>query len=153
MVTLPSPEVLASLVSNVTETMLGITFQPELDAHHSSLKLWRTAVLPIPGADPLTVGLSSDEKGCNTLSAAMFSCKAESVDAGMAEDALRELVNMTAGLVKSTLGLNQPLGLPTIFSGSQTTLATTSPSGAALVLRARDLGIVLWVQSGLIDKA
>ena len=115
MTQLPAPERLVLSVSRVTETMLGQTFQlgegePELDP-------WRTVVLSIPGASPITVALSSDRRGCSLLAAAMLGMDAVSLDAEMIEDTLRELTNMTAGQLKTELVLDQALGLPRIADG------------------------------------
>ena len=54
---LPSSEKMASLVSGVTQTMLGLTFVPDTarappNTGHEELS-WRTAVLPIAGERPL----------------------------------------------------------------------------------------------------
>jgi len=42
----------------------------------------------------------------------MFSCPASDVDPSMINDALRELVNMTAGLLRTELALDQALAVP-----------------------------------------
>ncbi len=147
MIALPAPERLATLVSSVTQTMLGISFRPDAATRAGPPLDWRTAVLPIPGARPITVGLSSDPSGCAALSAALFSVAAEEVDDTMIRDSLCELLNMTAGLLKSMLALDQALGLPRMlaaagepgFAGSQ-----------AVVLRAERLGLVLWVTEGAL---
>jgi len=143
---LPAPERLAKIVSSITETMLGISFRADTARGVGTAALcWRTATLRIPGARPLTVGLSSDAAGCVALGAALFAAEAKNVDQEMIDDSLRELVNMTAGLLKSMLRLDQLLGLPRIveaegepdLKGSQT-----------VVLRANQLGLVLWVAEG-----
>jgi Chemotaxis phosphatase CheX len=144
---LPSPEKMASLVSGVTQTMLGLTFVPDAAKSHSALT-WRTAVLPIAGARPLTVGLSSDERGCSELSAAMFACPKTDVDQNMMNDALCELVNMTAGLLKSVMSLNQALGLPKILAGTSAP-SVPSASPEVIVLKADALGLVLWIYEGV----
>jgi hypothetical protein len=139
---------MASLVSGVTQTMLGLTFIPDGAANGPRGLTWRTAVLPIAGERPLTVGLSSDQTGCSTLSAAMFACPKEEVDQVMMNDALCELVNMTAGLLKSVMSLNQALGLPKILDGaSAPAIPTASPH--VIVLKADSLGLVLWIYEGV----
>jgi hypothetical protein len=139
---LPPPEQLAKLVSKVTNTMLGIAFVPDPAHELRPALVWRTALLPIPGVRPITVGLSSDEQGCLALSGAMFGVKAEEVDSRMIDEALCELLNMTAGLVKGALSLDQSLGLPHIVS--------ESPRAAlAVTLRAEKLGLVLWICEGV----
>jgi hypothetical protein len=111
MQTLPTPEKMAALVSGVTRTMCGLTFEPDQKSDGVGLR-WRTALLPIPGDRPLTVGISSDERGCSELGAAMFAIPRDQVDSSMMNDSLCELLNMTAGLLKSVMSLNQALGLP-----------------------------------------
>jgi hypothetical protein len=135
---------MASLVSGVTQTMLGLTFTPDGATGPRELA-WRTALLPIAGRRPLTVGLSSDRAGCSRLSAAMFACPAGDVDEPMMNDALCELVNMTAGLLKSAMSLDQALGLPKILPGAD---APAVPP-QAVVLKADALGLVLWVYEGV----
>jgi len=147
---LPSPEKMASLVSGITETMLGFSFTPvlapDLDAHRGLT--WRTAVLPIAGARPITVGISSDEKGCGELSAAMFACPRDAVDTAMMNDSLCEILNMTAGLLKSVMALDQALGLPRILpSPDRPEVPCASPH--VVVLRAERVGLVLWVYEGV----
>jgi len=75
---------------------------------------WRTAVLPIAGARPLTVVLSSDQQGCLSLGAALFACDKSSVDQEMIDDTLRELVNMIGGQVRSAVAKEHSLGLARI---------------------------------------
>ena len=144
---LPTPDKMAALVSGVTQTMLGLTFVPDAARGHDLLR-WRTAVLPIAGQQPLTVGLSTDQNGCSQLSAAMFACPQDEVDQTMMNDALCELVNMTAGLVKSVLSLNQALGLPKILAGDEAP-AVPSASPHVIVLKADALGLVLWIYEGV----
>lgn len=146
---LPTPDALAAIVSGVTETMLGLTFRADLDGDAWMKLLWRVAVLPIAGALPITVGLSSDRPGCEALGARMFRIPREQVSDQMLSDSLRELVNMTAGLLKSHLQLEQPLGLPRLIPHDEP--AFSRPSGrSCTVLRADDLGLVLWVFEGVL---
>ena len=145
MKTLPTPDRLARLVSNVTETMLGISFRADVARQARVPLICRTATLRIPGARPLTVGLSSDAAGCVALGAALFAAEAGSVDQEMIDDSLRELVNMTAGLLKTLLGLDQLLGLPRIVEAA---LEPELKGSHTVVLRAEQLGLVLWVAEG-----
>jgi len=146
---LPTPEKMASLVSGVTKTMCGLTFEPDLGASSKELR-WRTAVLPIPGERPLTVGLSSDENGLSILSAAMFAVEKGEVDSSMMNDSLCELVNMTAGLLKSVMSLNQALGLPKVLAGPDTPPVPSPTNPHVLVLRAKAAGLCLWVYEGVV---
>jgi hypothetical protein len=152
MTALPTPDKLAELVSTVTTTMLGLTFHADADAARLPRLSWRTAVLPIPGRSPITVGLSSDESGCAALSSAMFACGAGEVDASMIDDSLCELVNMTAGLVKATMSLDQALGLPRVI-GSSSRGDAPGPKGGtgqSVVLKADQVGLILWICEGVL---
>jgi hypothetical protein len=147
--TLPPPHVLAAVVSGVTETMLGLTFKPDLEDAPWSHLVWRAAVLPIAGAFPVTVGLSSDRPGCEALGSRMFEVPPEQLSDEMLSDSLCELVNMTAGLLKSQLRLEQPLGLPRVMPENEP--AFSRPHGRDwIVLRAEHLGLVLWIFEGLV---
>jgi hypothetical protein len=110
---LPSAETLASLVSRVTHTMCGITFVPSKEEPAADL-FWRTATLPIDGARPLRISISSDKPGCGALGAALYRCPAESLDDSMIDDSLCELLNMAAGQIKRFVVPDQALGLPHI---------------------------------------
>jgi Chemotaxis phosphatase CheX len=146
---MPKAERLASLVSSVTETMLSISFAAVTEAQaHPSLN-WRTAIMLVNGPRPVSVGLSSDESGCGRLAAAMFGCEPGKVDVGMMNDALCELVNMTAGLLKREMSLDQALTVPVIVD-DKTSLDQIAQQHPALVLKAREVGIALWACEGLL---
>ncbi len=151
MPSLPPPAKMAAVVSGVTETMLGLTFTPDPEDAPWSHLVWRAAVLPIPGAFPLTVGLSSDKPGCEVLGSRMFELPATELSDEMLSDSLCELVNMTAGLLKSQLRLEQALGLPRVMPENQLPIAPPRPDVNRIVLRAEELGLVLWVFEGLVD--
>jgi hypothetical protein len=147
---LPPAEKMASVVSGVTETLLGLTFRPDpLNTPWREL-VWRAAVLPIPGRRPLTVGLSSDRAGCVALGAAMFQVSVTEVSEEMLSDSLCELVNMTAGLLKSHLGLEQALGLPRLVPLGEPPVPPPPEGLGRIVLRAEHLGLVLWVFEGIV---
>ena len=105
---------MARIVSQVTEPVLGITFNESREAPLEVGTDWKTAALPIHGGNPITVAVSADDACARQLGATMFATVAEQVDETMVADALCELVNMTAGLVKSALRIDQALGLPTM---------------------------------------
>jgi CheY-specific phosphatase CheX len=150
---LPAPAVLAKLVSNVTSTMLGISFAAAAPSPSSTANLkWTTARLPIPGERPVTVGLSSDSESCLALSAALFSCTRDKVSREMVEDALRELTNMTAGLVKDALFLDQDLGLPKISADASPPGEHSPPGGQSVMVKANQLGLFLWVCEGILEQ-
>lgn len=145
---LPSPDKLAELVSNVTQTMLGITFKPSDASEPGKEQEWRTAVLPIDGGKPLVVGLSSDESGCKALSSAMFACGSHEVDNAMMNDSLCELVNMTAGLLRTAMSLNQALGLPSMLSSAEDVTKFQEQGARRIKLKASGIGMILWIHEG-----
>jgi hypothetical protein len=116
---LPESNVLASLLSEVTSTMLGIPFAAAHGDERIELLCWRSAILPIGAEEVLQVALASDERGCAILGARMFQVELAEVDASMIDDTLRELVNMTAGMIKRAIGADMSLGLPRIVSESR----------------------------------
>ena len=140
-------ERLAALVSSVTQTMLGISFVPVLSDQVRPGMCWRTAVMLVGGARPLTVGLSSSQEGCLALTAALFSCPVSAVDAGMINDALCELVNMTAGLLKTEMALDQALTVPQVVTYA-TVLARLAELHPGLVLKAKEIDLALWAYQG-----
>ncbi len=95
--------------------MLGLTFRVVTPA--PQVELWRTVALPMPGARPFTVALSSDRRGCSALAAAMLGMDEDDLDVAMIDDFMRELLNMTAGQIKLELALDQSLGLPRVHDG------------------------------------
>lgn len=106
---------LARSVSRVTITMLGKTFRAvELV---TPVARWRTVALPIPGARPVTVALSSDRRSCAALTSAMLGMAEDGLAVEMIDDFMRELLNMTAGQIKRELALDQALGLPRVLDG------------------------------------
>jgi hypothetical protein len=127
--------------------MLGLAFVRDERERQTGLT-WRTAILPIPGKRPLTVGLSSDDHGCSRLSAALFACSTEEVDHTMMNDALCQLVNMMAGLLKRCMSLDQPLGLPEIVVGQGAPMPPPQ-SPHVITLTAGPLDLVLWIYEGL----
>lgn len=134
---------MARIVSQVTEPVLGITFNEAREAPLAVGTDWKTAALPIEGGHPITVAVAADDACCRQLGATMFATKAEIVDETMVADALCELVNMTAGLVKSALRIDQALGLPTMRESEM--LKTSDGSWSHHFLRAGDLNLVLAV--------
>ena len=144
MIALPSPDKLAALVSSVTETMCGLSFAPTASAEKLSAD-WRTAALAIEGPRPILVALSADVASCSAIGAAMFGCPADTIDAGMMEDVLRELVNMTAGQIKRVLALDEALGLPRILTETDLLKAVDPPQTSNTPLQAGGVKLILWI--------
>lgn len=107
----------ARSVSRVTTRMLGLTFQVATST--MPVERWRTVVLPIPGARPVTIALSSDRRGCAALASAMLGMDEDELAVEMIDDFMRELTNMTAGQIKMELSLDQALGLPRVLDGDE----------------------------------
>ena len=80
----------------------------------------------------------------------MFQVSTAEVSDEMLSDSLCELVNMTAGLLKSHLKLEQALGLPKVMPENQPPIAPPPADANRVVLRAEQLGLVLWVFEGLV---
>jgi hypothetical protein len=145
---LPTPDEMADLVSVVTRTMVGLTFVLDSGGSSWSSLVWRGAVIPIPSSPSLTIGLSSDQHGCATVSSAMYSCAPDAADDAMINDALCELVNMIAGVLKDRMAIEQASGLPKIVQGDTARYLAPSAGWRAVVLRSSDIGLVLWVAEG-----
>jgi hypothetical protein len=139
------PDKLAALVSSVTETMCGLSFEntgthPAVDDTQL-----RTAALNIEGKKPIVVALSADLASCSAIGSAMFGCPADQIDASMMEDVLRELVNMTAGQIKRVLALDEALGLPRIVTETDLMKAVDPPQVCNTPLSAGGVKLVLWI--------
>jgi hypothetical protein len=134
---------MAMIVSQVTEPVLGVTFLPAADEQAAIGPAWKIAALPINGNTPLTVAVSADEACARILGANMFAAPADGVDDEMMADALCELVNMTAGLLKSAMRLDQPLGLPSMRQVDL--LSTNDGAWSHHFMRAGELNLVLAV--------
>ena len=134
---------MAMIVSQVTEPVLGVTFLPAADEQTAIGPAWKIAALPINGNTPLTVAVSADEACARILGANMFAAPADGVDDEMMADALCELVNMTAGLLKSAMHLDQPLGLPSMRQADL--LTTDDGAWSHHFMRAGELNLVLAV--------
>lgn len=109
----PSPEVLAQMVNSVTQTMMNLKFS--LVSKPVDIAAYRRAVLPINGATPVSILVSSDKESCAVLGSRLFMVSPQAVDNSMIEDTLRELANMAGGQVKRAMSLEQALGLPRIL--------------------------------------
>jgi Chemotaxis phosphatase CheX len=103
-----------SIVSNVTHTMCGMSFQAS-NAGEDDLEPWCAVELALKDGHRLCVALASDEIGCRTLAARMFQCETSSLDGGMVEDTMRELSNIVAGQIKRALGIDEALALPQLL--------------------------------------
>ncbi|MCX5746752.1 MAG: chemotaxis protein CheX [Proteobacteria bacterium] len=130
----------------MTTTMLGLTFRPAIQTLRPAL--WRTALLQIPGARPVTIALSSDRGGCAALAAAMLGMEEDELDLAMIDDFLRELVNMTAGQIKSELSLDQALGLPRVIDGEPMYASPTD--WTHYILDANSISLVVSLASTLV---
>lgn len=144
--TLPDPQTLAGLVSNVTETMCGIAFEPTDSATADPGLCWKIASLSLDGGRKITVALSSNEAGCIALGAALFSCPPAELDASMIDDSMRELLNMAAGQIKSALGLDHALGLPRIVVEPELSEKSLQALREGVVLRSRGaVSLLIWI--------
>ncbi|HET6150881.1 MAG TPA: chemotaxis protein CheX [Polyangia bacterium] len=146
MSTLPEPEVLARLISNVTAPMCGTTFAPGDPLARGESLCGQMAMIPLKGERNFTVVVSSDTRGSRALGSALFGCADAALTQEMIDDAIAELLNMVAGQISSSLRLNLALGLP-----HRTTLAEIIASGgdgiadAALFRSQGTIDLWLWV--------
>jgi hypothetical protein len=146
---LPDPATLATLVSNVTQTMCGISFGVA-EPNQAAVHCWRMAVLNVTGGIPWQVALFSDQIGCTALGAALFQCPPDSLDDSMLEDSLCELLNMAAGQIKGLLAVDSALGLPKITSPGQLTLKSQAAMRDGVLLRSQDaVNLMILVSEGL----
>jgi len=118
MVEIPAAELVAELVSSVTSAMFGLSFIAAADQSRSPALCWKVAVLPTVGSVPLSVALSTNEQTCAHLGATMFGCELSEVTTEDLDDALCELLNMTAGKIKFKMAPDQALGLPQLVEGA-----------------------------------
>lgn len=139
-------ERLARSVSRVTTAMIGLTFR--VASIQSPVALWRTVALPIPGKRPVTVALSSDRLGCSSLASAMLGMAEDDIGLDMIDDFMRELVNMTAGQIKSELSLDQALGLPRVRDGD--VLFAQQPAWGHCVLDSGSINLVVSLVAALV---
>lgn len=109
---LPDAPTLARLVSNVTETMCGTTFTADQPVLRGESLCGRMVLLPLVGARKISIVLACDTHGGQALASALFGCDSKSLTPALVDDAIRELLNMVAGQVTSTLKIDQALGLP-----------------------------------------
>jgi hypothetical protein len=146
---LPDPHTVATLVSNVTQTMCGISFGVA-EPNQKAVACWRMAVLSGTGGSPWQVALFSDEAGCTALGAAMFQCPPETLDSSMLEDALCELLNMAAGQIKGLLAADSALGLPRITSPDKLTRGSQTALRDGVLLRSQDsVNLMILISQGL----
>jgi len=146
---LPDPGTLATLVSNVTQTMCGISFGVA-EPNQKAVACWRMAVLNVTGGSPWQVALFSDRDGCTALGAALFQCPPDSLDNSMLEDSLCELLNMAAGQIKSLLAADSALGLPKITSPSELTVKSQTAMREGVLLRSQEaVNLMILVSEGL----
>ena len=147
---LPDATTLATLVSNVTSTMCGISFHPADPVTPNPALFWRVAILPIDGRRPLCVALSSDEPGCTALGAALLGFAPDELDASMIDDSLCELLNMAAGQIKAALSLDQALGLPKIVAANELSPAAEAAVRSGVLLRSRGTAdLLIWITEGI----
>ena len=142
----PDPQTLATLVSNVTQTMCGFSFSPTSGDPPPPEVCWRLVSLSIGGARPLRVVLSSSQRGCIALGSALFAVPPAELDAEMIDDSLRELLNMAAGQIKGALAIDQALGLPKVLTEPDLSVRAADALKQGVLLRSEDdLGLLIWI--------
>jgi len=137
-----SDERVATLVSSVTQKLVGLRFALAPRGEIPGTHCWRAAVLEV-GDRALGVALSSDQRGCTALGAALFELAAANVSPTIINDSLAELVNITAGQLKMALRIDKALGLPRVVDRPERPSA-----GRWRVIRLRGEGaleILVWI--------
>lgn len=93
--------------------MLGLTFSAQdQPADAGPLGDWTVVALPTDGDGAFTVALISAPATAVQVGAAMFGMEIDELDDELIGDALNELLNQIAGLMKSKLHPDSALGLP-----------------------------------------
>ncbi|MBC8133460.1 MAG: chemotaxis protein CheX [Deltaproteobacteria bacterium] len=136
---------LAKLVSSVTETMCATTFVPSDPLARGESLCGRMILLPMHGERQVNVLLACDGGGRRALAGAFFGMPPNETTEDVAEDAIRELLNMVAGQVSRALGLDLTLGLPRVA-----TLAELGQNGGQIqdgvLLRSKGrIDLRLWI--------
>jgi hypothetical protein len=134
---------IAKLVSGVTETMCGARFAAWDPLARGESLSGRMVLMSLVGPRPIRIALACDAQGSRALAAAMFQCAPAEVTPARIDDAIRELLNVVAGQVQRSVGINQPLGMP-----RPTTLAELGGPGIqdAVLLRSHgEVDIRLWI--------
>lgn len=144
---LPTPETVASLVSEASENMWGVPFTLVEGAAGNGATTHagthsRRVLLEMTGANALSVVVSSDEAGGTTLGGIMFACDEKEVNTGMIDDSLCELANILAGQLKTLMAPSHKLGLPTVL-GSKVAFQQSESSQARL--RIGEHAATVWV--------
>lgn len=142
-------DVLARMVSNVTKTMLGMSFQPApLGDGRRQLDEWMT-VLSLSGKKPVCIAISTTPASCVALSAAMLALQPAEVDESMAHDSLKEILNMAAAQIRSAIAVDQALGLPHFRRGA----SIDDPSAWRIMrLSSGKIDILLWLSDRALNE-
>lgn len=139
------PAALAQMVSTVTETMCGISFEP-VERRGTLPECWRMVLLPITGARRLEVALYSDQKSCRSLGSSLLSIPGEQLDLSMIDDSLRELLNMAAGQIKAAIAPDHMLGLPKVVREDELKAEQRTAMHDGVLLRAVGaVQLFLWI--------
>jgi hypothetical protein len=132
--TLPTPAVLAQMVSDATQMMFSIpvVFGGDCPPSLPDVADGHTVIVPLIG-DPLyLVTAKSTAIGGVALASVMFDCTPEQADAAMIEDSLRELTNILAGQLKSLIAQQHQIGLPARLEDDATLAGSSHWAGARL---------------------
>jgi len=111
---LPDPQSLAKLVSNVTKTMFGLSFVPAASSDRGESLCIQMVLMTITGPRKIHLVLASDREGSASLAAGLFGCPAAELTRQMIDDAITELLNMVAGQIVPAMKLDQAIGLPRV---------------------------------------
>ena len=136
-------EEIADVVSRVTETFCGATFESWDPLARGESLSGRILVMALEGPRPIRIALACDSRGGRLLAAAVFRIAHEAVTPQKIDDAITQLLSVVADQVQQVLGVHQPLGTP-----RPTTLAELGAAGTddAVLLRSHgDVDLRLWI--------
>lgn len=143
---IPPASRIASMVSEVTQMMFGLSFtltdRPWGDPPFSEPADSHVVLLGMPGSHPVQVLVACEPESGLALSSSLFGVEPDGVDPDMVTDGLGELANIIAGQVKIEMKLEQPLGLPEpVCEGS----AYSKYKWSGATLSNEDANVKVWV--------
>lgn len=111
---LPDAQSLAALVSDVTEQWCGATFAPEDPLMRGESVCAKMYLLALEGEPRISVVVGCDRRASRALARAIFKCEDSAIENEVADDAVRELLNMVGSRIRNTLAPDRMMGVPRI---------------------------------------
>ena len=154
---------LARVVSNVTQTMCGISFTVGESAERGESICSRMLILPLVGLRRINIVMSCDQSAAKALARALLRRKDGELDRREVDSALRELLSMVAGQVVNLLQLDETLGtVRSVTLAELTSAGAAGFSNAALLRGSGNTDLRIWIYEvvdadesgphGLVDR-